>query len=134
MLLKKTGIQSVIFLALCLSMINTANAISLSITCETNKGIASRSRIVVRAAQMSGSYFVRVVSGKVLKQSKPKTTDDKGVARFIFDSDPSVTATNPEVTPIPPDYIKKGTVAANLRKTETNGRMGGIRATCNVIR
>lgn len=131
---KKSVIQVIILLAFFLSALNTANAMSLSVNCGINKGIASRSKIVVRATQMDGTYFVRVVSGKVFKQSKPNTTDNKGVVRFIFDSDPTVTATDPDVTPIPPNYIKKGTVAVILRKAESNGRMGGIRATCNVIR
>ncbi len=123
----KTTAQAIIFVAFYLSALNTANAISLGVSCEVSN-IASRSRIVVRAAELSGRFVVRVVSGKVIMKSKPKATD-KGMVRFVFDSDPTV----PGATPIPADYIKRSTVAVVIRKAGTNSRMGGIRAMCNVM-
>lgn len=119
------------FLMFNLSGIGNVEAAALGVDCEISRGtgILNRSRIIVRGGDLIGKYYVRVISGGIIKQSTSKVADNKGMVNFIFDSTPKA-----GITAIPATFIKKATVVGVLRKALTNARIGALRATCAIVR
>ncbi len=129
MYLKKIILLSLAGIAFNTNLINNVYAGTISVKCETRG--TSRSKISIDGGGLTGTFYARVTSGGVTKQSKTaKTANAYHQVEFDFDSNASDIAAG--ATAIPANYIKKNSVIGYIRRSGTNAIVGAIGATCRI--
>jgi hypothetical protein len=124
---KKIVGLAVTALALNLIILADANAATISVKCEVRG--TSRSKISVDGAGLTGTFYARVTSGVVTKQSKATMiADSSHEVEFDFDSNPNDVKAG--ATAIPAAFIKSNKVIGYIRRSGTNAIVGAIGATC----
>ncbi|MBK8814716.1 MAG: hypothetical protein IPN42_04045 [Methylococcaceae bacterium] len=128
MSLRNIGWSTIVLLVFNFIVTPSANALTLSAKCQVN---ATRSKISVTAAGLSGNFWATAISGGIIKRSKAKPTNLQGVVSFTFDSDPKAILAS--ATAIPVAFIQDNYVIVRLRASDTNRLLGAVGPTCTPL-